>query len=442
MWFDRVRFVVAVVCGVLLVSGTLVFAASASGSTALTYTTPTGESGVLSQATVPPDATVVLAANDPGIVQVSFYVDDPAGASDPAHIAMASPFEFGLTPMSLEVGVHSVVAAISLANGQVSDVFARFDVAPMPAPSPTSVAPTTAAPTTTSTTVVELPATQKPKVFAGGADVAVVWEAPAVTPASYKVYRDGAVVGETTKTGESQFLHDDGTRYYDADIVAGQTYSYAVSYVDAAGVESALSEPTDVLVPVQSPATPVVTVDSSVAPELEPYLLAGKAEIERWYPKMAMTLAHPEYVPRNDILLSLENESPAIAYASNGRIVLDTEFARGNQDDLGVFVHEATHILQSYTQQVPGWIVEGIADWTREHMYVDRPPSVTPPGDWDKGYGQSSTFLEWIRTTYEAPDFIKTLNVAANAGTYSDELFVTATGKTIAQLGAEFDARA
>src|SRR5690606_22375254 len=125
-----------------------------------------------------------------------------------------------------------------------------------------------------------------------------------------------------------------------------------------------------------------------------------------------------------------------VAYTSGQLIVMSAAYARAHQDDLGAWLHEATHALQSY-QNIPGWITEGMADYTREFIPHDRDPRPPGPGNtYLTGYSEGSYFLAWIDAVH-SPGFVHTVNVAAHANTYADQLFVAKTGKSIDALWTE-----
>lgn len=75
--------------------------------------------------------------------------------------------------------------------------------------------------------------------------VTVSWDAPTSAVAGYNVYREYQFSGPIRLT--PQPLHD--TQYIDKMALAGHTYSYYVTSVDASGLESKPSERINVDVP-------------------------------------------------------------------------------------------------------------------------------------------------------------------------------------------------
>ncbi|MCL5281190.1 MAG: basic secretory family protein [Planctomycetes bacterium] len=58
---------------------------------------------------------------------------------------------------------------------------------------------------------------------------------------------------------------------------------------------------------------------------------------------------------------------------------------------------------------------------------------------YDGNYRISGNFLNWVTETY-CKDIVQRLNAAARQGKYSDELWKTATGHSVQELGDEWKA--
>ena len=111
----------------------------------------------------------------------------------------------------------------------------------------------------------------------------------------------------------------------------------------------------------------------------------------------------------------------------------------GSHIDEGVLIHELTHIIQPYPGPVPGWLTEGIADYTRWVRYE--------PHNWDSGslgresykdgYGRAADFLAWVERHYDRK-LVQVIHAQACAGKYTNDLFRKRTRKTLDQLWAEY----
>lgn len=86
-----------------------------------------------------------------------------------------------------------------------------------------------------------------------------------------------------------------------------------------------------------------------------------------------------------------------------------------------------------------GFLIEGIADHVRNEYGVDNSVSgwvLTDKGAqyYMRGYGHTALFLMWIEDQYNA-SVIDGLMVAMLAHTYSEQTWVTLTGKTSTSSG-------
>ena len=104
-----------------------------------------------------------------------------------------------------------------------------------------------------------------------------------------------------------------------------------------------------------------VTVNATAAPDLEHegQLLAEAAEGE--YPRLCRELASPGFVPIDKVTLKFAKIRPGIPAftdfrSQNAQITLDIDYFHQHPEDLGVAVHELTHVIQHYSlRQPPSW---------------------------------------------------------------------------------------
>ena len=195
--------------------------------------------------------------------------------------------------------------------------------------------------------------------------------------------------------------------------------------------------PTPTVPPVKT-CVPTITSDTSLAPDLESWVQTSVIPmLHTWYPVVGDNIAAPDYAPACTIHIVIDPNFNGISgtTASTGTIVVNAAYARSNPSDLGLFIHESTHVIQNYPSGTPGWVIEGIADWTREYLYKDRTPTIpSATSYYTDGYGTSAYFLNWLKNTYSST-LIHKLNVAGHAGTYSDSIITSAAGgKTLDQL--------
>lgn len=286
-------------------------------------------------------------------------------------------------------------------------------------------------------------APQNLRAFTGGKDVALLWTKSPETVQYYTVYRNNKAVAQVRPAASNGYLTADGTRYYDASVSGGVTYKYQVSVTNVAGVSSPLTPVLSVTHPKSSFAVPTITVNTTGASDLAGVMNSAKATLTTWYPKIANTLAWPSYSPPSRITLKVDPAYTGVAYASGSVITVGAAYLRAHPNDMGLFVHEATHVIQQYGSYQPNFIVEGMADWTREQMFNDRNPAAPNAfALYNDGYGTSAYFLQWIASTYAAPGLVRSLNVAAHANTAYAPVIASATGgKTVGQLWTQFSGR-
>ena len=280
------------------------------------------------------------------------------------------------------------------------------------------------------------------RAVTGGNSIAVIWGASTgdTTIGRYNVYRDGLQIATTIAGSRPGTVYLQGTRYEDQSIGSGGTYSYQVQAIDGNNVVSALSNPLQVTAPTATTPVPQILVDTSGAPDLANWANSVVVpELQEWYPKISDLIAFPDYVPPASYTIVFDPNTQGVAATDARNLVIrvNPAYARANPNDLGMFVHESTHIIQQAFGYGRGWIIEGAADWSREHPYHDRDPVVPLATDsYIEGYSMGSNLLNWATEHYN-PSLIRRLTVAMHFDTYSDtDQFVTVTGLTPDQAWA------
>jgi hypothetical protein len=277
--------------------------------------------------------------------------------------------------------------------------------------------------------------------FKGGTSLAIGWasfQAPADVQ-RYLVLRDGTQVAEVKPERHNDFPEKDGKGWIDTNIVANQTYDYRVQVVDSKNAASDIGPSLRVTAPSELAAPPNISLDPGDRADLNNALEIGKAFLEIWYPKVAYAIA--DYPPTPAFTLRIDpQEQAAQRVADPPSILIGPNMLTSSQLDLGMFLHESTHVIQD-NDFVAGWINEGVADWTREYMLHERDPKpIGPNDDYRDGYSPSSFFLNWAQTTYNVP-LIKALMSAAHRRAYSSSIFTTQTGKSLGALWEQLTGR-
>ena len=171
-------------------------------------------------------------------------------------------------------------------------------------------------------------------------------------------------------------------------------------------------------------------------------LFSGQADAvaKEWYPRLVELLGAKNTKPPREITLVMDFDYKGVAATSGTRISMSPEWVRKHPDDLGMVVHELTHVVQGYPRYDPVWLVEGIADWTRWFNF--EPKDKRPHPNPDKAtardsYRTTAAFLDWATMKYDK-DLVKKLNAALKADTYTEALWKNLTGKTLDELNTEW----
>jgi hypothetical protein len=169
---------------------------------------------------------------------------------------------------------------------------------------------------------------------------------------------------------------------------------------------------------------------------------AAEAEriIKHWIPVLDGWLGKKLDKPLEVRLEFVDDPKGGIAWASGATITMNlAKTLQGAHIDEGILIHELTHVLQPYKGSVPGWLVEGIADYNRWVRYEPHNCGAGPVGreSYKDGYGRAADFLGWVERHHDRK-LVQAIHAAACAGKYTDDLFRKRTKKTLAQLWEEY----
>jgi len=86
-------------------------------------------------------------------------------------------------------------------------------------------------------------------------------------------------------------------------------------------------------------------------------------------------------------------------------------------------------------------LTEGIPDYLRWFKYEPQTHGAeirnVARAKYDASYRVTGNFLNWVTEKYDK-ESVKKLNAAARQGKYTEEIWKTATGKTVQELGEEW----
>lgn len=189
-------------------------------------------------------------------------------------------------------------------------------------------------------------------------------------------------------------------------------------------------------------SSPKVTIDYSDYPQGEEWAKEAKVVVEQWFPAVWQMLATEGVTPPETIRLVFVKEQKAPAQAGGGQISVSGPWITQHPEDLGMMVHELTHLVQKYPgfPGKPGWLVEGIADYTRWWRYEPETPrqKIDPlKNKYTDSYRVTAAFLAFLSNKYDK-GIVPKLDKTLRDKTYTDAVFVQITGKDLDTLWNEF----
>lgn len=187
-------------------------------------------------------------------------------------------------------------------------------------------------------------------------------------------------------------------------------------------------------------AIATITVDSSEAPDLAVWGQKAGEVCAKWYPIMCELLDSPGFKPYSKVSLAFKKDLHSPAATGRDSIDISANYVREHTNDIGMIVHELTHVVQAYPNPNPGWVTEGIADYVRISRFEPnaRRPRVRPNRDtYHDAYKTTAMFFEWVEKKYDKT-LVTKLNRAMREGKFKIELFKEYTGKTVDELWSEY----
>ncbi len=189
-------------------------------------------------------------------------------------------------------------------------------------------------------------------------------------------------------------------------------------------------------------ACPEVVIDTSDFPESKEWAEAAKKVVIAWFPKITELLATENYKVPSKITLVFKKEISAPAWASGSTITVSGKWITEHPDDLGMMVHELTHVVQQYpgARTTPGWLVEGIADYVRWWRYepeAPRPKINYEKASYKDAYRTTAYWLAWVSRKYSM-SLVPALDRACRERKDPMQVFKDLTGKDADTLWKEF----
>jgi hypothetical protein len=187
------------------------------------------------------------------------------------------------------------------------------------------------------------------------------------------------------------------------------------------------------------PAAAPIILDTSQIDALAKFARQADGVAKAWYPRIGRILG-VETLSTEPITIRIGVDIDGVAATGGRTIGVSARYVVKQPNDLGMIVHELVHVVQGYPKYDPVWLVEGIADYVRFYHY--EPISARPHPNPDRAscrdsYRTTGCFLDWACRTYDK-DLVKKLNRALAAGSYSESIWPTLTGKDLDTLNREW----
>jgi Peptidase of plants and bacteria len=198
------------------------------------------------------------------------------------------------------------------------------------------------------------------------------------------------------------------------------------------------------------------TLDVTAAPDLEQWADTKlRPVVQEWYPRLAAMLPSEGFTAATNVTLRFRNNMGGTPAATGGaRISLNSQWFRRElqREARGAVVHEMVHVVQSYGRarrvnpaatRTPGWLVEGMADYIRWFLYEPQTKGAEitarniARAKYNSSYRITGNFLNWVTLNYDR-EIVRKLNAAAREGRYTEQLWKDLTGKTVQELGDEW----
>jgi Domain of Unknown Function (DUF1080)/Peptidase of plants and bacteria len=205
-----------------------------------------------------------------------------------------------------------------------------------------------------------------------------------------------------------------------------------------------------------------ISIDTAGAPDLKEWAEQKLAPVlAEWYPKIVAMLPSDGYAAPTNFNVRIRPGNGVAATGGTNVTANSSWLKKSNgrmePEAIGALLHEEVHVVQQYgwgrrsntnapRVRVPGWLTEGIPDYIRWFKY--EPQSHGADVTWMRGrrnlklsydgmYRISANFLDYVVEHYDK-GLITKLNAACRQHTYTDEIWKTATGKTVEELNDEW----
>ncbi|HEX3313808.1 MAG TPA: basic secretory protein-like protein [Gemmataceae bacterium] len=200
------------------------------------------------------------------------------------------------------------------------------------------------------------------------------------------------------------------------------------------------AEPEKKTTPEKKAAAFSVTIAGEVDAKLRPVAGQLVTEFYECYPRLVERFENPKRPAPHDIKITFAHIRVP-AYCTGPEIKVDIDWLHKHPDDIGMITHELTHSVQGYRGGVPGWFVEGMADYTRLAFGPKEQPNWALPRrfsdkqSYKDSYRVTGRFFQWLEAKH--PGVLDKMHRKAQDREFDLGDFRKLTGSTIDELWAQ-----
>ena len=142
-----------------------------------------------------------------------------------------------------------------------------------------------------------------------------------------------------------------------------------------------------------------IKLDATEVADLQPWGEKAQKLMTEWHPRLCNLLGSKGFGAdaRGNCGCAKSNEG--IAGTANGRIEVSSHWIEKHPDDIGLVIHELTHVIQAYPSPNPSWLTEGVAYYIRwRSTRANRSTGFrsTTTASYKASYQVTGGFLLWL----------------------------------------------
>ncbi|OWK36455.1 sigma-70 family RNA polymerase sigma factor [Fimbriiglobus ruber] len=181
-------------------------------------------------------------------------------------------------------------------------------------------------------------------------------------------------------------------------------------------------------------------VDAREARDMADWAERAARICEREYAMICEELSSDGFKPPTRVTLVLRWDAASLVAATDDQVIASAGYFHANPHEIGALIHATSYVVQAYRGGgSPTWLVHGIADYIR--FFKFEPGALAAPDPetarYDGNSRETAAFLAYLVARHDK-QIVRHLNAALREGRYTDDVWVTYTGKSLRELGEEW----